>query len=129
MKGAKPAMSNVVPMKGDGLTTPEPLDWMSGHGREVWAELTPILVRNRHWQPQFAYEWAEYCEAAGDFVRFTGDIAAFGSWRENGGGRNGIMEKDRRVWRQRAEAMATMQRQAVNADLKIPKSAEVKFPT
>lgn len=109
MKGRLPGLGNVVPFKGDTVERPIPPapDFMSEDGRRVWDDLAPYLVKLDRLKPQFELTFAAYCEAAGDFVRFTGEIAAFGSWFETQT-RNGKQEKKRATWGQRNDAIATM---------------------
>lgn len=110
MKGAKPKLDNVIPMKGDAMRqTPDAPDFMSDEGRAVWDRLAPIMVRKERLEPHFEDMFAVYCEAAADFIRFTGEVAAFGSWYEVET-RNGMQQKKRAVWGLRQDAMATMQR-------------------
>lgn len=110
MKGAKPGLGNVIPMKGDmPFHVPAAPDFMSDEGREVWGRLAPIMAQKSRLEPQHVDLFGAYCEACADFIRFTGDIAAFGSWFETEG-RHGKQEKRRVVWTQRNDALATMQR-------------------
>lgn len=108
MKGAKPKVDNVVPMKGDALRhVPDAPDFMSDEGRAVWARLAAMLVAKDRLQPHFADMFAAYCEAVADFIRFTGDIAMMGSYFTTKT-RNGDQEKKRAAWGQRQDALATM---------------------
>jgi len=109
MKGAKPTMSNVLPMKGDAIRVPDAPEWMSEEGREVWDELAPAMAIKRRLEKHFERGFAAYCEAAADYMRFTGEIAAFGSYYETET-RNGKQEKHRAVWRQREDALSAMLR-------------------
>lgn len=112
MKGRKPELGNVIPFKGEtGLERPVPPapDFMSDEGRRVWDDLAPHLVKLDRLKPIYELQFAAYCEAAGDFIRFTGEIAAFGSYFETIT-RNGRQEKKRATWGQRNDALATMTR-------------------
>jgi len=84
-------------------------DFMSDEGRKVWEDLAPHLVKLDRLKPHYELQLAAYCEAAGDFIRFTGEIAAFGSWFTTQT-RNGTQEKKRATWGQRNDALATMTR-------------------
>ncbi|RBO51942.1 phage terminase small subunit P27 family [Rhodovulum sp. BSW8] len=108
MRGQKPKLDNVVPMKADQTApVPEAPDWMSAEGRDVWDRLAPVLVAKRRLDPAYEDPFAMYCESVADVIRFTGDIAAFGSWYEVET-RNGRQQKKRAVWGQRQDAIATM---------------------
>ena len=108
MKGAKPRVNNIIPMKGDFAgTVPDVLDWMSEDGRGVWRELAPHMVQKKRLEPHFFHPFAAYCESVADFMRFTGDLAAFGTYYEVKT-RNGLQQKKRAVWGQRQEALSTM---------------------
>jgi phage terminase small subunit len=110
MKGAKPELGNVLPYKGDTKRPVPPApDFMSEEGRRVWTELAPALVAKDRLDPIYEINFASYCEAAADFIRFTGELAAFGSYFETQT-RNGKQEKHRAPWKQRQEAVATMMR-------------------
>ncbi|PYE80825.1 P27 family phage terminase small subunit [Pseudoroseicyclus aestuarii] len=111
MRGPKPILDNVIPMKGDAAPRPVPpaLDWMSDEGRAAWEELAPVMVAKDRLEPHYADLFAAYCEAVGDFMRFTGDLAMMGSYYEVST-RNGLQEKKRAAWGQRQEALANMQR-------------------
>ena len=81
MKGAKPSLDNVLPFKGDTKRPVPPApDFMSDEGRRVWEELAPHLVQKDRLDPVYEINFASYCEAAADFIRLTGEIAAYGSW-------------------------------------------------
>jgi P27 family predicted phage terminase small subunit len=112
MQGRKPELGNVIPMKAEfDVLRPVPPapDFMSDEGRKVWDDLTPYLIKLDRLKPEFELQFAAYCEAAGDFIRFTGEIAAFGSFfiTET---RNGKQEKKRATWGQRKDAMEIMLR-------------------
>lgn len=108
MKGQKPKISNVIQMKGEFTgNLPDPPEWMSSEGREVWLRLAPALVTRRRLEPHFEDPFAMYCEAVADVIRFTGDLAAFGTYYEVKT-RNGLQQKKRAVWGQRQDAIATM---------------------
>lgn len=110
MRGAKPKLQNVIPMKGEVTRhVPDAPDWMSDGGREVWEQLAPLVVQKDRLDPMFANNFAVYCEAAADFIAFTGEMAAFGTYFVTEG-RHGKQEKRRVVWQQRQDAIATMQR-------------------
>lgn len=108
MKGAKPHLTNVVPMKGDfDGRVPDAPDWMSEDGRVAWRELAPIMVQKKRLEPHHHHPFAVYCESVADVIRFTGDLAAFGTYYEVET-RNGLQQKKRAVWGQRQDAISTM---------------------
>ena len=108
MKGAKPKLNNVLPMKGDiRKVVPEAPDFMSTERREVWERLASIQVSKERLDPHHVDMFAAYCEAVADFIRFTGDLAMMGSYYQVKT-RNGDQEKKRAAWTQRQDAMATM---------------------
>lgn len=110
MKGSKPKVAEVIPMKG-AMQRPVPHapDFMTSEGREVWGRLAPVMMSKNRLEPHYEDLFAAYCEAVADFIRHTGDLAAVGSYYQ-AKTRNGIQEKKRAPWGQRQDAMATMQR-------------------
>ena len=63
MKGRKPTLDNVVPMRGDApKPVPAPPDLMSEAGKAVWEELAPELVRMDRLKPHYEHMLAAYCE-------------------------------------------------------------------
>lgn len=110
MKGAKPNLKNVVPMKGDEVqTAPDAPDHLSEHGEMVWNRLAQLMVSKKRLEPHFHDLFAAYCESCADYIRFTIEIADYGSFYESLG-RNGKQEKHRAAWKQRQESLASMQR-------------------
>lgn len=108
MKGAKPHLSNVIPMVGDFTDhVPAAPEWMSEDGRTTWHELAPIMVRKKRLEPHHHHPFAVYCEAVSDVMRFTGDLAAFGHYYEVKT-RNGLQQKKRAMWGLRQDAITTM---------------------
>ena len=108
MKGAKPALDNVLPMKGDiRKSVPDAPDFMSSEARDVWERRASIQVSKERLEPQHADLFAAYCEAVADFIRFTGDLAMMGTYFSVKT-RNGDQEKKRAAWGQRQDALATM---------------------
>ncbi|MBL4761782.1 MAG: P27 family phage terminase small subunit [Gammaproteobacteria bacterium] len=125
MKGKKPDIPKKgVPLKvvqsvtqlqstavKDGISIPEAPNFMSEEARRVWDELTPFVVAKGHWEPQYTYQFAGYCESAANFILATGDIAAMGRYFMTQT-RNGEQEKKRAAWGQQQEALSQMQRLA-----------------
>lgn len=112
MKGKKPQLDNVVPMKGDmAAPVPDAPDFLTDDGRKVWGELAPILVAKDRLQPQYQYQFASYCEAVANFIAATGDLAVMGKYYTTKT-RNGVQEKKRACWTMQQESMNQMRRDA-----------------
>ena len=110
MRGRKPALDNVVPMKGTiEKHVPAAPDWMSEKAREVWDELAPVLVMKDRLEPAYAYQFAGYCESVAAFIETTGCIAVEGRYYETTT-RNGIQQKKTASWGQQQEALNAMRR-------------------
>lgn len=98
MKGSKPKVDNVIPMKGDGQRpVPDAPEFMSTEGREVWGRLAPVMMVKNRLEPHYEDLFAAYCEAVADFIRHTGDLAMMGSYYQTKT-RNGVQEKKRAPW-------------------------------
>jgi len=110
MKGAKPQISNVVPMKGDmPKPVPEPHELMSETAKRVWQELAPEMVRLNRLEPRHEHMFAAYCETVADVVELTSNIAINGRTYEVKT-RNGLQQKKTADWQARQDALATMTR-------------------
>lgn len=111
MKGAKPTpVGNVIPMMGDAAKpVPEPLDWMTELGKEVWVDLAPELTRMDRLKVHYRHQFALYCEACANFIRATNDIALHGIWYETKT-RNGIQHKKRAAYTVQQDASNQMRR-------------------
>lgn len=110
MKGAKPQLDNVVPMKGEiRRHTPDAPEFMSTEGRAVWDSLAPVLVAKDRLEPHFEHLFAAYCEACADFIKLTGELDVMGLYYEVQT-RNGRQQKKVAAWGLRQDALATMQR-------------------
>ena len=111
MKGAKPNLQNVIPMKGDMQSRPVPdaPEFMSDTARKVWEELAGVLVGKGRLEPQFVYQFAAYCEAVAAFIETTACIQVEGRFFETQT-RNGRQQKKTASWGQQQEAIATMGR-------------------
>ena len=114
MKGAKPTpVGNVVPMKGDATkAAPEPFEWMSELGRDVWRELASELARMDRLEIHYRHQFASYCEAVSNFISSTNDLAMHGLWYETGKGRNGNQQRKAAALAIQSEAMNHMRRDA-----------------
>ena len=111
MKGKKPTLDNVVPMKGDTYRAAPPAPEWFPHPEavEVWDHLVPVLIARDRFEPHHEDLFAAYCVAVGDFIRFSGELAVMGNYYQVET-RNGLQEKKRAAWGQRQDALATMQR-------------------
>ncbi|PJE26822.1 Phage terminase, small subunit [Pseudooceanicola antarcticus] len=111
MKGKKPTLDNVVPMKGDTYrpTPPAPEWFPHPEAVEAWEHLAPVMIAKNRLEPHHEDLFAAYCVAVGDFIRFSGELALTGNYYEVKT-RNGLQEKKRAAWGQRQDALATMQR-------------------
>lgn len=108
MKGAKPKLDNVVPMKGDAMRpVPEAPAWMSSEARSVWERLAAPMIQKERLEPHHEDMFAAYCEATADFIELTACIALEGRTYvvET---RNGQQQKKTASWQARAEAQAQM---------------------
>ncbi|RVV99713.1 P27 family phage terminase small subunit [Mesobaculum littorinae] len=108
MKGRKPDLGNVIPMKGDApKPVPEAPEIMSEEGRRVWDRLAPIMARKDRLEEHHVEMFAVYCEAAADVMRFTIELLDYG-FNYTVTTRNGQQEKKRAAWGQRQDALSTM---------------------
>lgn len=94
MKGAKPGLSNVVPMKGDAIGEPMPDAplWLTDLARQVWDELAPKVHAKGRLLPEYVYQFASYCEAVSCFAVATNQLAEEGTFYEVKT-RNGMQKK------------------------------------
>lgn len=112
MKGAKPQLSNVIPMKGDqAKPVPDAPDFLTDQARAVWNELAPHLVQKDRLAPAYQYQFASYCESVANFMNATADLAVMGTYYQ-AKTRNGLQEKKRAAWGQQQDAMNQMRRDA-----------------
>ncbi|APX23183.1 MULTISPECIES: phage terminase small subunit P27 family [Salipiger] len=108
MKGRKPTLDNVVPMRGDApKPVPAPPDLMSEAGKAVWEELAPELVRMDRLKPHYEHMLAAYCESAADVIELTSNIAVEGRTYAVQT-RNGMQQKKTANWQARQDAFANM---------------------
>lgn len=108
MRGAKPSLNNVVPMKGDAVRrAPDPPDHLQAEDREVWERLAPVLINKGRLEPEYEDSFAAFCIMAGQVVRSASDIAIMGTYYEVKT-RNGMQQKHRTAWVQLQQAIAIM---------------------
>lgn len=111
MRGSKPTLDNVIPMKGDMAARhiPEPLPHMAGRAVEVWKELAPLLVAKDRLDPLYLYQFASYCEAVANFIDATFSLGVEGLYYEVET-RNGKQQKKTAAFTVQMEAMNQMRR-------------------
>lgn len=110
MRGAKPSVGNVIPMKGDReIKPPDAPDMMTEPGRAVWDELAPVLASKQRLRVEFKFQFAAYCEAVAKFLSATNEIAMVGYWYETKT-RNGVQQKATRPVVMQSQAVDEMNR-------------------
>lgn len=110
MKGAKPQMPNVVPMKGTTpRAAPKPPEFLGDEARVVWDHLAGELVSKGRLAPLHEYTFATYCEATANFIAATACLQQEGLYYETKT-RNGLQQKKRAAWGIQQESMAAMAR-------------------
>lgn len=108
MKGSKPKLENVIPMKGDiQRPVPEAPEWMSSEGRNVWDRLAAQMIVKERLEPHYEDTFAAYCEAVADYVELTACIALEGR-TYTVKTRNGMQQKKVAAWGARQEALTNM---------------------
>lgn len=108
MKGRKPNMDNVVPMREE-MPKPVPAahDLMSEPAKAVWERLAPELVKFDRLKPHFEDIFAAYCESVADVIELTSNIALEGRTYAVKT-RNGMQQKKTANWQARQDALANM---------------------
>jgi len=110
MKGKKPSLKNVIPMKGDiQRHVPEAPSFLDDEARKIWNELAPELVKKDLLEPLYSYQFAGYCVCVANFIAATACLALEGLYYEVKT-RNGVQQKKRAAWGIQQEAMAGMRR-------------------
>ncbi|WP_407496827.1 P27 family phage terminase small subunit [Pseudooceanicola sp. MF1-13] len=110
MKGAKPKVTNVIPMKGNApKPVPPAPDLMSEGGKKVWDRLAPEMVQRDRLEPHYEDMFAAYCEAVADFIELTSNIAVTGR-TYTVETRNGLQQKKTSDWQSRQDALGNMTR-------------------
>lgn len=83
MKGRKPDLRVVVPMKGgDAKPVPAVPADMCGKAAAVWAELAPLLVAKDRLEPLYHYQFRSYCQAVASFIEATACVEIEGLYYE-----------------------------------------------
>lgn len=112
MKGRKPDLKNVVPMKGDVVPEAPPSPpYLRELALEVWDELAGIVAAKGRLAPEYRYQFASYCENVASFLEATAVLAVEGTFYTVKG-RNGEQKKRNPAATQQQEAMAGMRRDA-----------------
>jgi P27 family predicted phage terminase small subunit len=110
MKGPKPKLEVVTPMKGDAAKqVPQAPELMSDMGKSVWERLMPELILKDRYEAHFQDMFAAYCETAADVMRFTNTLHIEG-YNYTVKTRNGMQQKKTAAWTQRSEAIAILTR-------------------
>ena len=108
MKGRKPSMENVVPMREEmPKPVPAPHDLMSDAAKEVWERLAPELVKFDRLKPHFEDIFAAYCESVADVIELSSNIALEGR-TYSVQTRNGMQQKKTANWQARQDALGNM---------------------
>lgn len=110
MKGRKPNLQNVVPMKGDmARHVPEAPLFLRDEARRVWEELAPVVAGKDRLLPEYIYQFASYCENVHSFIEATTVLALEGTFYEVKT-RNGLQKKRNPAAVHQSEAMNAMRR-------------------
>ena len=113
MKGRKPDLENVIPMKGDiQKEIPAAPEWLGEIARDVWDELVPELVRKDRMELLFKYQFSSYCAAVSNFITSTNEVALEGHFYDTGKGRNGNQKRKHPALALQETSMNTMRRDA-----------------
>ncbi len=113
MKGRKPNLENVIPMKGDiQKEIPAAPDFLDDIGRDVWDELVPELVKKERMELLYKYQFASYCAAVSNFITSTNELALEGHFYDTGKGRNGNQKRKHPALTLQETSMNTMRRDA-----------------
>lgn len=108
MRGAKPSLNNVVPMKGDAVRrAPDAPAHLGVEGREIWERLAPILINKGRLEPEYEESFMGFCFMAGQAQRLYAKIAEEGTEYEVET-RNGKQQKHSPSWIQVQQAIAHM---------------------
>ena len=113
MKGRKPDLQNVIPMKGDiQKEIPTAPDFLDDIARDVWDELVPELVKKERMELLYKYQFASYCAAVSNFLTSTNTVAMEGQFYDTGEGRNGNQKRKHPALTLQETAMTAMRRDA-----------------
>ena len=108
MKGQKPKLDNVIPMRGDtGRPVPPAPDLLSEGGKKVWDRLAPEMIRQGRLEPHFEDLFGAVCEAANDVIELSSIIAMEGR-TYSVKTRNGMQQKKTAAWQARLDALASL---------------------
>ncbi len=126
MRGAKPSLDNVIPMKGDAVRrAPSAPNHLDDQGREVWERLAPVLVNKGRLESEYEDAFGAYCALAGHVVTMCHDLAMMGSYYEVET-RNGKQQKHRAAWVQLTQAIQGMNQLAARFGLTPVDEARLK---
>lgn len=110
MKGKKPELKNVIPMKGEmAKRVPDAPDDMCGKAAEVWRELAPLLVAKDRLDPSYVYQFRSYCQNVANFIDATACLEMDGLYYSVKT-RNGLQQKATAALKIQMAAMDQMRR-------------------
>ena len=111
MKGRKPDLKNVIPLKGGPApkAVPAALDFMTDEARRVWDELAPALVAKDRLAPEYRYQFAAYCEQVARFIEAIACVAIEGTYYSVKT-RNGLQQKKTAAFSIQLESVGMMNR-------------------
>jgi P27 family predicted phage terminase small subunit len=113
MKGRKPDLQNVIPMKGNiEKKIPAAPEWLGNLARDVWDELVPELVKKDRMELLYKFQFASYCEAVANFITSTNTIAMEGHFYDTGVGRNGNQKRQHPSLKLQETSMNAMRRES-----------------
>ena len=76
MKGQKPKLDNVIPMRGNtGRPVPPAPSLLSEGGKKVWDRLAPEMIRQGRLEPHFEDLFGAVCEGANDVIELSSTLA------------------------------------------------------
>jgi P27 family predicted phage terminase small subunit len=111
MKGRKPNLQNVIPMKDDiQREIPDAPDYLSDLGRDVWDELAPELAKKGRIELLYKYQFGTYCASVSNFISATNELALEGLYYSTGKGRNGNQKRRHPAVAVQETAMGNMRR-------------------
>ena len=108
MKGKKPGLDNVIPMKGTApRPVPPPPDLMAEGAKKVWERLAPEMVRLGRLEPIYEDNFAVVCCAVNDVMELQTVIDMEGR-TYTVKTRNGMQQKKTAAWQAQLDALATL---------------------
>jgi P27 family predicted phage terminase small subunit len=112
MKGKKPELDNVIPMKGgSSRPVPPPPDLMAEGAKKVWERLAPHMERLGRLKPIYEDAFEELCAALNDIqeLRVVIDLEGRTYTVKT---RNGLQQKKTAAWQALLDAQNTVMRKS-----------------